>query len=185
MGLDMYLTQKYYVQNWEHNSLKNHWDIKIMHGGETTNISTDKITYITTEVMYWRKANAIHKWFVENVQDGKDDCGEYYVSDEKLKELLNICTKILESSKLIKGKINNGYSYKNGEKIPIIEDGEVMENIDTAQELLPTTSGFFFGGTEYDEWYYRGLEDTKKELTKILSNKNDDDNSNFYYHSSW
>ena len=27
------------------------------------------------EVGYWRKANAIHGWFVRNVQNGKDDCG--------------------------------------------------------------------------------------------------------------
>ena len=38
---------------------------------------------------YWRKANQIHAWFVDNVQQGEDNCGEYYVSHEKLKELYN------------------------------------------------------------------------------------------------
>ena len=44
---------------------------------------------------YWRKANQIHKWFVDNVQKGEDDCGEYYVSHEKLKELLTTCRQAL------------------------------------------------------------------------------------------
>ena len=39
------------------------------------------------EVCYWRKSNAIHNWFVNNIQDGKDDCGLYPVSKEKIKEL--------------------------------------------------------------------------------------------------
>ena len=38
------------------------------------------------EVGYWRKANQIHKWFVDNVQDGVDDCGEYKVTKEQLIE---------------------------------------------------------------------------------------------------
>ena len=29
---------------------------------------------IIEQVGYWRKANQIHNWFVENVQDGEDDC---------------------------------------------------------------------------------------------------------------
>jgi hypothetical protein len=40
------------------------------------------------QVGYWRKANQIHRWFVENVQDGVDNCGEYTVTREKLDELL-------------------------------------------------------------------------------------------------
>ena len=46
-------------------------------------------------VGYWRKANHIHKWFVDNVQDGEDDCREYDVSIEQLHELRNICFDIL------------------------------------------------------------------------------------------
>jgi hypothetical protein len=45
-------------------------------------------------VGYWRKSNQIHNWFVQNVQDGEDDCEEYYVSREQLTELLDTCKKI-------------------------------------------------------------------------------------------
>ena len=45
---------------------------------------------VTTTIMYWRKANAIHGWFVDTVQDGVDDCDEYDVSLDQLIELNNL-----------------------------------------------------------------------------------------------
>jgi hypothetical protein len=55
---------------------------------------------ITKEIMYWRKVNAIHKWFVENVQEGNDDCKEYKVSKDQLKELLKTVKQILKNPTL-------------------------------------------------------------------------------------
>lgn len=49
-------------------------------------------------VGYWRKAKAIHNWFVENVQDGKDDCSYYEVSKSKLIELRNLCQLVLDTA---------------------------------------------------------------------------------------
>ena len=50
---------------------------------------------VSVTCAYWRKANQIHKWFVDNVQGGEDNCGEYYVSDEKLRELRETCRQAL------------------------------------------------------------------------------------------
>ena len=50
-----------------------------------------------TEIGYWRKANQIHKWFVENIQDSKDDCRLYEFEREKLEKLLSICETIKEN----------------------------------------------------------------------------------------
>jgi hypothetical protein len=94
MGLDMYLYRKTYVKNWDST---NKWEVNITVGGKPTYIDPEKITYITEEVGYWRKANAVHKWFVDNVQNGNDDCGEYYVSPEKMEELLNLCQAVLNN----------------------------------------------------------------------------------------
>lgn len=44
----------------------------------------------------WRKANAIHAWFVKHLQDGRDDCGHYEVSRSILAELLAIVNEVLE-----------------------------------------------------------------------------------------
>jgi hypothetical protein len=54
-----------------------------------------KLKELKYEGMYWRKANAIHAWFVENVQAGVDDCKEYYVEREQLEELMNLCASVI------------------------------------------------------------------------------------------
>lgn len=140
---------------------------------------------IIEEVGYWRKANHIHSWFVENVQDGDDDC-EYHneVTKEKLKELLDICEEVLASTKLVDGKINNGYEYKNGIETPIMEDGKYIEDSSVAEELLPTVGGFFFGSTDYDEYYINDIKNTIDIIAKVLETT-DFDTQMVYYVSSW
>ena len=44
----------------------------------------------------------------------------------------------------------------------------VLENKDRAEEMLPTQSGFFFGSTEYDEYYFQDLEHTVDIVEKAL-----------------
>ena len=61
---------------------------------------------------------------------------------------------------------------------------QVLKNHNLAGELLPTEDGFFFGETEYNEYYFENLKYTKELLEKIL-NKNDFNNFNYYYHASW
>lgn len=177
MGLDMYLTKKTYVGN---KYKKPEEMVKVIVPKEIGKINEAKITYIEEEAGYWRKANAIHKWFVDNVQEGEDDCKEYYIDEEQMKELLAIINKILKSSKMVKGKVKNGETIKDGKWIPIMEDGEFMENYELAQELLPTQSGFFYGSTGYDQWYIDDLKLTKKILEEALK-----EGGEYYYSSSW
>jgi len=47
---------------------------------------------------YWRKANQIHNFFVENVQFGNDDCGEYEVTKIDLIDLKNLCCDVLDGT---------------------------------------------------------------------------------------
>ena len=49
---------------------------------------------IRKEAFYWRKAWAIHHWFVMNAQRGEDDCKEYWVERYQLQELLDILKKV-------------------------------------------------------------------------------------------
>ena len=124
---------------------------------------------ISKKVGYWRKANAIHNWFVENVQDGIDNCGEYVVTKEQLETLLDICETVLGRSHLKDGYVKNGYqSDDTGKLLPCYEEGKYVSNTATAEALLPTTGGFFFGSTDYDQWYIEDLKSTVSILKKVL-----------------
>jgi hypothetical protein len=61
---------------------------------------------------------------------------------------------------------------------------QVKQDPRKASELLPTTDGFFFGGTDYDEWYLNGLDRTIVALDRYLKSPNFKD-FDFYYESSW
>jgi hypothetical protein len=181
MGLDMYLKKKTYVKNWSHMEPEQLHKVTVKKGGKVVKeIQPDRISSIEEQVAYWRKDNHIHAWFVNNVQDGEDDCGEYYVDREKLKELVDTCGKVratLKNSPTKKVQVKVGW--QGGKEL--YEDIDVYTDTELAEELLPTQAGFFFGGTEYDEWYLKGLEDTIKQITPLLEEKEGD----FYYQSSW
>lgn len=180
MGLDMWLTAERYIYGNEaavKESIKNAFP--------TLGLEPKTVSF---EVMYWRKANAIHKWFVDNCQDGIDECQTTNVDLDKLKELLAVINEVLEHTKMKDGKVCNGYEFKDGEMVPIMEDGQIAEDTTVAEELLPTTSGFFFGGTDYDNYYFEDLKRTKEELEKLfklIEEKDEYKNLEFYYHSSW
>lgn len=52
------------------------------------------------EVGYWRKANAIHDWFVRNVQGGVDECDPFDVTREHLAKLLDDCKRVQADHRL-------------------------------------------------------------------------------------
>ena len=58
----------------------------------------------------------------------------------------------------------------------------VAANPKRAPELLPTVSGFFFGGTDYDESYWQDIRDTLTQLDWILDTDQEDQ---YVYESSW
>lgn len=146
MGLDMYLNAKKYLSEYDIAVAEKRAAVSIIFGGLD-------VREISVRAMYWRKANAIHNWFVKNVQDGEDDCKDYYVSRENIEQLINDIATVLES----RGK---------------------------AEEILPTGSGFFFGSTEYNSYYFEELERTLAELLALINNPLFD-GFDFEYHSSW
>ena len=119
---------------------------------------------VTFPVGYWRKANAIHGWFIRECANGVDECQPIYVSREKLVELRNACDEVL--------------------RVPA-NIGNRLENTADENGLLPT-QGFFFGSYEMDEWYMNDLERTVEMIDHILFLVPEDDyHYSFIYQASW
>ncbi len=133
-------------------------DVTVKKAGKVRkDIDKKKVSSIVEEAAYWRKANQIHRWFVENVQNGVDDCKEYYVDIEQLKKLVGICETVLAA-----------------------------KNDVLSASLLPPQEGFFFGGTELDEYYYNDVSNTIDMLKECIINATVDNGStDYYYQSSW
>jgi len=157
MGLDMYLSAKKYHSDAEWRPDTDKAEFGRLKKVANVNGILDKqelpYIYLEVSVGYWRKQNAIHKWFVDNCQNGEDDCRYSYVSREQLAELKSLCERVLED-----------------------------RSPDVANELLPPQEGFFFGSTEFDDWYFKGLEEAIGIVDDCLAMPAEWE---FEYHSSW
>lgn len=164
MGLDMYLESRKKIEGYDKEDYvriyekfeENYSKFKpgdMIENVEVLKRGSDDFHYssLTQEEAYWRKFNALHAWFVKNVQNGEDDCGSYPVSRGQLLDLLSLLKRITKNN---------------------------------ANKLLPAQSGFFFGSTDYDEWYFQDVAETILKLTHILETF-DFDNYELLYTSSW
>jgi len=139
MGLDMWLHAKRYL--WSDSVRPEETPVKktIAHAiGAHKDWETKEVSCLVAQ---WRKSNAVHGWFVENVQDGEDNCQEYEVSREKLQALVNDIDEVL---------------------------GARMR-ASKAMEKLPPVDGPFFGSFDLDEHYYNDLEYTKMMALDALA----------------
>ena len=196
MGLDMYLTKSYSKYRKGDGTFSTNWDdCKIDMFGRTNRVTFSEM------VGYWRKANHIHKWFVDNVQDGEDDCKEYCVSIEQLHKLRDICFDILSKLHGIEIRVPkkdvedfkkaNDKFYGNSKIQRIIIDANNLETVKSltgwhiltrsqikkcdCHIVLPTQDGFFFGSREYDGWYLRSLVDTIEMLDELFNKHDEND----------
>jgi hypothetical protein len=161
MGLDMYLIQKVFIgSTWSEEDRPGSLEIKPSLCEDILKIPMHKIKVIELDFIYWRKTNAIHNWFVKNVQDGVDDCGEYYVSQENLKELYADITKAILSQDASIIKPTEGFFFGSTEA-----DSFYWRELNrTAAQIKPIV----------DEW-----KKPFEEQDPLIRN------SDFYYRSSW
>ena len=160
MGLDMYLEARKYVSGYSHRPLdeQNEYEEVLHSAGLSRADLPDEASPFATiniNVAYWRKANQIHAWFIHTHAEGVDDCKPVYLGGL---EVLQNLREICQ---------------------------EVLDDKTKASDLLPSASGFFFGGTDYDEYYFADLENTIEQLDKLLTNPKFADGWEFYYHASW
>lgn len=135
MGLDMYLFRQK----------------KFREGDDAYN---ELVKEMSEEVMYWRKANQIRSWIVNNtIYEDDWNCEEVELTKETLEKLKADCET-------------------------------VMDDPSKARKIFPTSAKFFFGSTDYDEWYFNELETTAKEIEIILK-ETDFENEIIYYTEWW
>ena len=135
MGLDMFLFRQK----------------KFREGDDAYN---ELVKETSEEVMYWRKANQIRSWIVNNtIYEDDWNCERVELTKETLEKLKADCET-------------------------------VMDDPSKARKIFPTSAKFFFGSTDYDEWYFNELETTAKEIETILK-ETDFENEIIYYTEWW
>ncbi len=161
MGLDQYLSAKKYVSKFDYSDPQNriitqeYMDLLPMDTPDITTYGQFAGISVVYPVGYWRKANAIHNFFVREVGEEVDDCREMWVNRDILVELRSRCSDVLKAD--------------NTEKM--------------AEEVgLETVAGFFFGDTSYGDWYKEDLKLTIEICDKVLALPEE---YSLYYQASW
>lgn len=172
MGLDMYLylkKEEYVSKYSKSKNLRREFPKSIRDLGIVLPELDSVCRETTYEIGYWRKANAIHAWIL-NKCGPRDFAGK----------VIDDCRDIFVSVEVLEELRNTCKA--------------VLEDKTKAADLLPTQSGFFFGSTEYDEYYFDDLKDTIKilepaiELIKALTankRKSGDPYYSINYCASW
>lgn len=108
---------------------------------EADGIPSDKFhaKRIQYEAMYWRKANAIHGWFVRNVQNDEDDCREYDVSRDDLVMLIGVCNHVIQNHDLAEEllPVTEGFFFGSYEYDDWYYD-DIAKTIEGINEVLKT-----------------------------------------------
>lgn len=203
MGLDMYIHRRIRGYRKDDGTLSHSFsDYKEDEYG-CSNSET-----VETQAAYWRKSNQIHKWFVDHAQDGNDDCGEYDIGIDTIKELRDECMKVLKKMKgmvlrVPKKDVEEFEKYfgDKGIKQRITIDPDNLSELLTAtgyhvvadpsvcKDILPTQGGFFFGCTEYNGYYFYDIVNTIRMLDRIMEQDKEYRKNGIYpdytYHASW
>ena len=99
-----------------------------------------------SEVAYFRKVNFLLPYF-----GYEENCSEIVIDKCEVEELIDDCKRVLAT-----------------------KDTDEAESV--ADELLPTEEGFFFGNTDYDEWYFNDVQRVMDKFTEILNDFDFDEN---------
>lgn len=110
------------------------------------------------EVHYWRKANSIHNWILKETGTSSD----FNAGDNDIEITKDMLIKFVEQAKTV------------------LKD----RSDETSARLIPSCSGFFFGSTEYDEWYYDDIKDTAEKFLELV-NTFDFEGYKLLYSCSW
>ena len=121
------------------------------------------------EIAYYRKANFLIPFFEDMSERKVENCVYLPVNKGWIEELQERCKTLLD---LIEVDKLEDKEYKIPKKA-----------IEKAYELLPTQEGFFFGNTNYDEYYFMKVRNVYESCPAILEefDKLEDDECIAFY----
>lgn len=141
-------------------------DLKVFDNGNLSKAATIKISY---NIGYFRKFNALHNFLTNSCGRtvGEDDnCVDMLISEDIIDDLIDRLTKIVKAH----GKNQAAAEY-------------------IAEEELPTRNGFFFGSTEYDDWYFKDCKDALDLFTKmkelLVTAEEEGEEPYEFYYQAW
>lgn len=111
-------------------------------------IHPKRLKWIAEECGYWRKANWLHGWFVDTVQEGSDDCKEYYVPKELLQDLLKKIKQALKKGDHGDFEPREGFFFGSNE----MTDEEWADELEYTRKVLQAA---FDDYSDDWEFYYR------------------------------
>lgn len=118
------------------------------------------------------KANPIFNWFIQNVMNNNIDKEYYEVTENNLKNLLEVCNKVREGFTFVKTDSYYGDEYE--------------VNVEVAKEVLPTVddAGYVFGPHNYGRAYVNQIINTIDVVNKILETT-DFEKETVYLNAIW
>ena len=108
------------------------------------------------QIGYFRKFNALHGYIVKTFANGIDNCQAILLHKEDVEQIKKVLDDVLNAH----------------------------QQVEKAKEILPTQSGFFFGETDYDEFYFNEAKVAADLMQSFLDNF-DFENYQLVYQASW
>lgn len=90
----------------------------------------------------------------------------------------------------------SNFNIDNCEKVELTLDivNDIKNLVDTvikdnteesAIKNFPTTNGFFYGGTDYDKWYFNNLNNISRDMNELLTKYKDDLENGQIFYTCW
>lgn len=151
MGLDQYLYARNYYSSYSTNTDLEDFH-KLMEISKVAEYAVPDDTWVrsvllSVKVGQWRKAHQIHQWFVENRQDGVDDCREAYVPRESLEELLELCKEVSADHDKARTLLPFGWSNDEDYGDHYYNDIDYTINLITHVLTMPDTWEFYYNSS--------------------------------------
>lgn len=152
------------------------------------------------DVIYMRKANAVRKWFADNLENFEDN-GLTPITQENFEGIISTMESVVRDGgltglyidyKKFDEQIENEEDEDTRRKSWIelfdgwekfVKDGgrKYEQFCEVANEKFPSSSGFFFGGTDYDAWYIRDLFVNLEKFKEVYNEINWDEDEVDYW----